>query len=225
MTITVLKESEDGLINIIKNSDFIIADDMLLEVTLQPGRYIILPRTMGYCMRKNVNLSFQSNFNPFISEGNLDMGTLQHIIEDIFYSHDFECKGALSFKEFNEIMYRFNKNYEYEEFIKLINKYSKGANGLTLNGLTLALKDILLSINSYQIMEGLRNLGYDRHLYPYLFKLYSIHFYSDKDIIVKPKYNIFSNYDNFVNKILLEEVAKNEKFKREELNNISYKSK
>lgn len=54
----------------------------------------------------------------------------------------------------------------------------------------------------------MRNLGYDKHLYPYLYRFYYLHFYGNNSFSCQYKYNLSLNLETIFNGLLLEEESR-----------------
>ncbi len=105
-------------------------------------------------------------------------------------------------------MHRLNINLDPIEFDKYVKKYSSGCEGLNYKGLENLIRDILVINCESNIREFLKNLGYDKHLFPYLYRFYYIHVYSNKPFSCQYKYNLTLNLENILNGLLLEEESK-----------------
>ena len=223
LSLGILKHNDGDDVTISFRKDFIIDKQIIIEVKLNPGNYIVIPRTTGYCMRKKKQIS---NDYPdlFNNKGYINKEIMSYIIIEIFYLYDIEGKGYLNFNQFKEIMIRLNKNYQEDEFHKLINKNCYGSDGITLNCLEIIIYELISFENKKQIREFVKNLGWDLQLYPYLSRFYSIHIYSDKKLIIKPGLNLYKDYDTIYNNILLNELKENINNK-ENISNIRHISR
>jgi hypothetical protein len=225
MSIGILsKDNIQGKWIKIYHQDFVIEKQILVEVTLMPGKYVIIPRTMGYCMRKN-KYAYSCNFSPFIQDGkSLNLEILSKIFEEIFYLNDADGNGELSFNELEKIINRLNGQLDEDEYKNIVKKYCQYSDCLTLNGFIYFMRDIFVLKKENQIFEFLRNLGYDKNLYPYLQRFYSIHFYSLKNIKIQSKFNIYENFDKIFCNLILEEISVQDRIRNSEFTSISYKS-
>lgn len=106
------------------------------------------------------------------------------------------------------IMHRLNIDLDPIEFEKYVKKYSNGCQGLNYKGLENLIRDIFVIKSESNIREFLRNLGYDKNLFPYLYRFYYVHFYSNNPFSCQYKYNLNLNLENILNCLLLEEESK-----------------
>lgn len=121
-------------------------------------------------------------------------------------------------------MHRLNIDLDITEFDKYIKKYSSGSNGLNYKGLENLIRDIFVIKNEIIIKEYLRNLGYDKHFYPYLYRFYYLHFFANMAFTCQYKFNLNVNLENIFNGLLLEEESKKLSDEKE-VTLVSYKSK
>lgn len=198
---------------------FEFKDYLTCDVSLTPGKYIIIPRTSGACLQKSPEAKkhvFQA-YNKQTNELLTDV--LDYIFEDIFLINDTFCKDYLNIEQINNIISRLMVNssnlrdkFESDEkFLGFVNKYSKGAPGITLKGFTKFMTDIFRERSENDIKELLNNFGYDKNLYPFLNKFYSIKFCSLKNFTTRVRSNLSINFDQIANDIMLKQKAASEK--------------
>ena len=78
--------------------DFMIQRDLEIEMILEPGQYIIVPRTTGCTLKRPDNAEIESirlmdyhgNFHPLLTS----------TITDIFNKFDLVISNSIDFKEF-----------------------------------------------------------------------------------------------------------------------------
>ena len=105
-------------------------------------------------------------------------------------------------------MQRLNIDIDSNEFEKYLNKYSSECRGLNYKGFENLIKEIFATKNENTIREYLRNLGYDKHSFPYLYRFFSLHFFSNNPFSCNFKLNLNVNLENILNGLLLEEESK-----------------
>lgn len=116
--IVVLKRTRDGL-ELIDLHDFQMVRQQELELTLEPGSYIILPRTSGCTLRRP-----EEAVDENISLLEKDLVTsppcyflhplFEATIEDIFSKFDMSMNGVLGFQEFKGFMQVIGKADRFE---------------------------------------------------------------------------------------------------------------
>jgi len=203
------------------------------EISLTPGRYIIIPRTTGVSLRKHQDAS-KHVFQAFSNKFSLNMDVLEFIFEDIFLLADTFCKNYLNMDQTNLIINRLShssmidKLESEDDFNKLVNKYCKGSPGLSLKGfknflvdvlqaenegivLKNFLVDVLQAENEGIVQEILNNFGYDRNMYPFLNKFFYMQVRSSKPFGLKVKPNLQVNFDQIANDVMLKHKAASEK--------------
>jgi hypothetical protein len=122
-------------------------------------------------------------------------------------------------------MHRLNRqDFNEKDFETLVKRYCSNSNGITKTGLIEILRDHFLKENEMTIREFLKNLGYDKNLYPYLNRFYSINFFTNCEVSIQAKFNIFINFDQILCNLILEGESVNEKARSTEANIITFKS-
>lgn len=97
--ITVLKVNADQSLELIEKTTILKERQVELEIDLQPGNYIILPRTTGTYMTKPKSAEYQSQTPLLDSQGNVTK-IFEGVIEDIFRKFDLHIGRELSYDEF-----------------------------------------------------------------------------------------------------------------------------
>jgi hypothetical protein len=131
----------------IETLDFTIAPNLQLEVTLQPGNYIILPRTTGCFFGRHVekqNCSVTPIYNDYEKKLNpVFVATLK----DIFRKFDMLLNRELKYNEFRGFWECVTGgNISNDEFkVKLLDKYNNSGTGLTEKGFINFFEDMYLN--------------------------------------------------------------------------------
>lgn len=123
----------DGTVNLIESRDFVIDRQCEMEILLDPGSYIILPRTSGCLLRRPTDAPTE-RIKLLNSKGELTDLT-DSTIADIFRKFDMLLNRELSYTEFKgfyECINRTISEVEYRQ--KVLKKYSSTENGLSLKG-------------------------------------------------------------------------------------------
>lgn len=99
---------------------------MELEYSLEPGSYIILPRTSGCLLRRHVDLP---NHKIQLLDKNGKLSDLMSsTVDDIFRKFDMLLNRELTFTEFKSFMECLNKNVTESEFKqRMLKKYCSTA--------------------------------------------------------------------------------------------------
>ena len=107
-----------------------------LEVELNPGRYIVIPRSTGALMSKPVSWNDKPATPLTDKEGQLTKA-FESVIEDIFRKFDLFIGRELSFEEF-KAFYKCTGKPELTEFdfkLSFLDKYCSTSEGITVRGL------------------------------------------------------------------------------------------
>jgi len=133
--IVVLKRTNDNSVELVDLKDFAIERQVELEVTLEPGSYIILARTTGCTLRRPGDAQ-DENIQLIESDG---LGTYHELFEstvaEIFRKFDMLLNRELSFTEFRGFYECIGKNLTEAEFKnEILNKYCSSSKGVTYRG-------------------------------------------------------------------------------------------
>jgi hypothetical protein len=81
--------------------DFLNNRDTEFETILEPGQYVILPRTNGIALQRPVNSNPQ---NVPLIQGNQDQLSelFEGAIEDIYYRYDTLITNSIDYNEFKD---------------------------------------------------------------------------------------------------------------------------
>ena len=105
--ITVLKRIPSGNgFEVAFNKDFTIERQVEIEVELEPGEYVVIPRTTGCNLRKPDNIKNESVGRLLTSSGEL-VAIAELIIKDIFRRLDkVTLDNSLSYGELSDFFAR-----------------------------------------------------------------------------------------------------------------------
>jgi len=105
--ILVLKRVQTGNgFEVAYNKEFTFERQVELEVVLEPGEYVVVPRTTGCNLRKPDNLKGETISRLLDSQGDLDP-IAELIIKDIFRRLDkITLDNSLSFTELSDFFTR-----------------------------------------------------------------------------------------------------------------------
>lgn len=168
--VALLKTEERGT-SLIEFKDFQVAKDTEIEAILDPGTYIIVPRTTG-CrfprpVAKKVPMPFKEELMVEDSLGNRALTPkMEMMCEQIFNHFDSTDQHFLDFEEFKTFLIaaKFGLLTDLESFenykVMILDHFNSVEKGLTLHGF----KEFYLKMieNSYRdTIETLKHLGYN----------------------------------------------------------------
>lgn len=177
-----------------------------LDVELDAGDYLILPRTSGCTMKRPP--SAKSEYIKLL-DSNGDLHPVAELcIRDIFRRLDkVVINNILEFSEFQEFYGRLSINLTEEEFGRKISKRfcNNDEGGINRRGFLEFWKDAIRSQGEAAVWRWFEKWGYDKDLYSCESRCFMLTIHSLKPIEIQieeatPK----KDYDVFVNKIILE---------------------
>lgn len=176
-----------------------------LEIDLEPGNYIILPRTTGCRLRRPIgacpeytSLMLDKQLHPlFLST-----------IRDIFRKYDITLQGELGYFDFKYMMETCTETVSQKEFNTLKSVHCSTDNGLTQEGLVSYFKEIILKRGEEKIWEWLLALGYDKDLYSIKSRVFILSVHSTARLKLTVKDAVQSNLDKIATLQLLENHGK-----------------
>lgn len=205
--IVVLKRLNDGTITVIGKQDFEIGRQTELEIVLEPGSYIVLPKTSGCLLKKPTDAPME-RLKLMTTKGELtDMA--ESTIADIFRKFDMLLNRELSYTEFKgfyECINRSLTEVEYKQ--KVLKRYCSTENGLSLKGFKDFFIDNIKSLGEEAIWGWLDSLGYDRDLYSVRSRCFILTFHSETEISVTVRDAIQTDLDARTNVQFIEKHGK-----------------
>ncbi len=196
-----------------------------IELNLEPGNYIILPRTSG-CFFGRPQNSNEENTILFDEEKGDFTPIFKNTILDIFKKFDLLLNQKLMFTEFKGFYSSiFKKQLSEDEFNNIyLKNYSSHENGITEKGFYQFFTDIYLKEGEDKIKEILNNLGYDNDLYSLRSRNFMITFHSNNEIIINVRDNLGTDLNSKINKITFNHNS-NEILKEGDISVIQYQNK
>lgn len=151
VSIVVLRKSSDGSVSLYALKDFQFERQVELEVDLDPGSYIILPKTTGCTLKRPLDAV---NEDIKMLDKNKRLNELVHsTIIDIFRKYDMLLTRELTYVEFKGFYECLNKSISQQEFeTQILNNYSSTQRGLTLAGFIEFFKDAILTYGEVIIL-------------------------------------------------------------------------
>lgn len=171
-------------------------------MTLDPGSYIVLPRTTGCFLRRPHDaqseeiklIDDQQNFNELF-----DM-----TINDIFRKFDMLLNRELSYTEFRGFYECLGKNLSESEFrSEILEKYCSSNRGITLRGFKEFWRDSIRDYGEETISGWLENLGYDQDLYSVRSRCFVLTLHSETELAVTVRDAVQTDLDNRCNIAIL----------------------
>jgi len=195
--------------------DYSIQRDSTMEMVLEPGNYIVVPRTSGCNLRRPEWAEAESiklmdsagDFHPMFSS----------TITDIFNKFDLVGHHTIDFGEFKgflEIIGMTVRNVkEFKETI--LSKYCSNEEGITLRGFKEWWRQELLSNGEPVIWDHIEKLGYDHDLFSTRSRLFNLVFHSrclegDDPIEVRIRDAIGTDIDNRTNELIISQFGHQE---------------
>ncbi|OMJ87011.1 hypothetical protein SteCoe_11338 [Stentor coeruleus] len=205
--IVVLKRLNDGTITVIGKKDFSINRECELEIVLDPGSYIVLPKTSGCLLRRPEDAPMERT-KLLTSKGELT-DIAESTIQDIFRKFDMLLNRELSYTEFKgfyECINRSLTEIEYKQ--KVLKRYCSTENGLSLKGFKDFFVDNIKSLGEEAIWGWLDSLGYDRELYSVRSRCFILTFHSETEISITVRDAIQTDLDARTNVQFIEKYGK-----------------
>lgn len=142
--ITILRKTHDGSVSLHEYKDLQFERQIELEIDLDPGSYIILPKTTG-CTLKRPLEAVSENIKMLDKGKRLNELVLSTVV-DIFRKYDMLLTRELSFVEFKGFFECLNKTITQQDFEReILNNYPSTQRGLTLAGFIEFFKDSIIT--------------------------------------------------------------------------------
>lgn len=209
--LAILKRDVDGS-SLVHFKDFTIGRDCEIECILEPGSYIIVPRTTGCSIRRPIGAQ-PENIRLFNERGQAH-DLFVSTIGDVFRKFDLVISNSIDFKEFKafcDIIGKPLTEIQYND--EVAKKYQSLEGNLTLKGFTEWFLSQARAEGEDVIFAWLDKLGYDKDLHSVRSRLFTITIHSkplegtDK-VEVKIRDAIGTDVDNTTNRLILEQYGK-----------------
>ncbi|CAD8179009.1 unnamed protein product [Paramecium pentaurelia] len=156
--LTLFKQTEKGL-ELIAQTITKQDRQVQLEYDLNPGVYVVVPRTSGlYLYGENTN-----QINLLNNDGSVHP-LLYSTLNDIFRKFDMLLLRELSYIEFKGIYDCLEKQLDPEYFKQMLTKYTSTEKGITFTGFVEFFIDQIKQLGIETIYRWLEKLGYDKNL-------------------------------------------------------------
>ena len=224
--LTILKQDiKTNEISHYQTLDYSKVSYIQIELTLDIGNYIILPKTSGCFFGRPLNSKEENTI--LYDETKKDFTPIfKNTINDIFKKFDLLLNQKLMFTEFKGFYSSiFKQQLSEDDFNNIyLKNYSSHENGITEKGFYQIFKDIYLNEGEEKIKEILNNLGYDKDLYSLRSRNFMITFHSNNEIIINVRDNLGTDLNSKINKIAFKNNS-NEIFKEGDVSVIQYQNK
>ena len=148
ISLTILKHDNNANeISHVETCDFVIAPNIQVDLTLQPGNYIILPRTTGCLFGKPYD-KVNQNINPIYNKSEDKFNQIFiSTIKDIFKKFDMLLYRELKYNEFKGFWECVTGGTLSSDEFKhnILDRYNSSADGLTEKGFIGFFQDMYLN--------------------------------------------------------------------------------
>ena len=177
-----------------------------LDVELEAGEYLILPRSSGCTLKRPP--AAKADFIKLL-DSNGDLNPLAElIIKDIFRRLDkVLINNIIELNEFQEFYGRLNINLSEDEFNKKIVKRfcNNEEGGINRRGFVDFWKDSIRTLGENAVWRWFEKWGYDKDLYSTESRCFMLTIHSGQPISIQiEEANPKKDYDNLVHKMILE---------------------
>lgn len=204
--LAILKRDQEGT-KLVHYKDYVMARDCEIECVLEPGSYIVVPRTTGCAIRRPVDA--EPEMVRLIGPNGEPTELFDSTLSDIFRKFDLVISNTIDFKEFKGLYDIIGKKITEIEFKHLIlPNYCSSEGGFTLKGFKQWFIDQVKTDGDDVIFGWLAKLGYDRDLYSVRSRLFTVTFHSktlegEGQMEVKIRDAIGTDIDNVTNKLVI----------------------
>lgn len=113
--------------------EFIKGKDCEYDAYLEPGQYVVLPRTNGIALKRPTG-AIPENISLLNEKGELS-DIFEGTLEDIYYRLDTMISNSIDYDEFKELYDTVGQSITQQDFTtNIISKYCSTDKGLTLKG-------------------------------------------------------------------------------------------
>ena len=186
MQILILKRNDDGTLSLAYESQIKRSRDNEICVGLEPGHYIVVPRTIGALM--SAPSDPQPPIDPYFTFNDRKIMHPNYFstINDVFRKLDLEMNGVVTSSEMNQFGHLIDDekwiNFTEEELGSgSFEGISCSSEGITKYGFM----QLMMREDPETLNENLRKLGYDESLYSLKSRVFTISFHTEYDLRVR----------------------------------------
>ena len=134
--VAILKrEIESGTTSLVDYKDYVMARETELECILEPGSYIVVPRTTGCNVKKPLDADSEDKAQPLLQVNGELTPLAQSTVDDIFKKFDLVITNTMDFKEFQQLSTIIGlKTTDIEFKNNILPNYCCSNSGLTKRG-------------------------------------------------------------------------------------------
>jgi len=211
--VIVLKRTSDNGVTYVDSRDLSFERQVELEIDLEPGSYIILPRTTGCTLRRPADAR-PENIKMLEKSGKLNE-LVESTVIDIFRKFDMLLNRELSYIEFKGFFECLNKNISEKEFkTQILDRYTSSNRGITQRGFINFFKDAIIQNGEENIWKWFELLGYDRDLYSVRSRCFILTIHSENEVNVTVRDAIQTDLDTRANILLIQKFGVNMEVKK-----------
>lgn len=185
-----------------------------MEAILEPGSYIVIPRTSGVAIKRPQVATDPENIQLITAEGHLTE-IFESTISDIFKKFDLVITGTLDHKEFSDFLKVIGEPSinEIQYMDQVLAKCNSTTSGMTALGFKEWWISQLEMNGPEKIWKYIEKLGYDRDLYALRSRLFNISFHSKSlegtaQVEVKIRNAVGTDIDNIASQLILKTLGK-----------------
>lgn len=185
-----------------------------MEAILEPGSYIVIPRTSGVAIKRPQVATDPENIQLITAEGHLTE-IFESTISDIFKKFDLVITGTLDHKEFSDFLKVIGEPSinEIQYMDQVLAKCNSTTSGMTALGFKEWWINQLEMNGPEKIWKYIEKLGYDRDLYALRSRLFNISFHSKSlegtaQVEVKIRNAVGTDIDNIASQLILKTLGK-----------------
>lgn len=205
--IAVMKRENNSSVSLVGYADFKFERQSQLELDLDSGSYIILPRTTG-CALKKPETGITSTAQ-LIDRLGVMTDSYKSVITDVFRKFDMLLNRELSYNEFKGFYDCLNKSITEEEFKRDVLKvYASSSKGISLIGFIQFWHDKTKQLGDEAMYGWLESLGYDRSLYSIRSRCFILNVHSSHETAVLVRDAIQTDMDNKASALIIEKYGK-----------------
>jgi len=199
---------KDGIYRFVTHCDSEMIRQNYLEVTLEPGVYYIIPRSVGVC------LHFPNEHSKQIIDFSRNNPIVVSAVRDIFEKYDITANEFLSFKEL-KVFYNFlEKELNELDYAQIVEKFGKRdvrtgkLEGLSETGFINLFFYVIENKGRDYAAKIFKNLGYNESLFSYRSRVFMLTIHSEEPVNLTIKEALKENIDFVANKLLIRKFGK-----------------
>mmetsp|Transcript_33587 Transcript_33587/g.38165 ORF Transcript_33587/g.38165 Transcript_33587/m.38165 type:complete len:826 (+) Transcript_33587:44-2521(+) len=210
--LVVLRRNSDNSLSLYDDQELTYDRQIELDCSLEPGSYIVVPRTTGCTMRRPSNV--ESLDLPLMTKGKLSK-LMVSTIKDIFRKFDMLLNRELTYCEFKGFCECISKSMTESEFkTTILDKYNSSNRGITMAGFMAFWEDSITELGEEAVVKWLEELGYDQDLYSVRSRSFILTMHSEHELSVIVRDAVQTDLDNRTNCLLIEKYGKELEMRR-----------